>query len=64
MSFGDIASTRLFTRSRPIVECAQCGVRLYVPEWSEYVDDRRVRHLWQCDDCDISFETTTQFEAA
>ncbi len=64
MSFGDIASTRLFARARPIVECVRCGVRIYVPEWSEYVDARRVRHLWQCEACGISFETTTEFEAA
>jgi hypothetical protein len=22
-----------------------------VPEWSEYVDERRVRHLWECEAC-------------
>jgi hypothetical protein len=38
-------------------------VRLYVPEWSEYLDDTRVRHLWQCDACDYAFETTVRFAA-
>ena len=64
MSLGDTGSTRLFARSRPIVECAHCGARLYVPEWSEYVDAARIRHLWQCEDCGTSFETVTEFEVA
>lgn len=54
----------MFARSRPIVECAHCGVRLYVPEWSEFRDGGRIRHLWQCDDCGCAFETTWRFKAA
>src|SRR5215471_21054755 len=50
-----------FARSRPVIECAQCGERLYIPEWSECVDGARVRHLWQCDVCGTSFETTVRF---
>ena len=46
---------------RPMIECAQCGEQLFVPEWSEHVDDRRVRHLWQCEDCGYAFETTISF---
>jgi hypothetical protein len=53
-----------FVRSRPVIECAQCGERIYIPEWSECVDACRVRHLWQCDACGASFETTVRFEAA
>lgn len=41
--------------------CAQCGARLIAPVWSEYVDERRVRHLWSCDDCDYEFETVVVF---
>jgi transcription elongation factor Elf1 len=51
-------------RSRPLIECAQCGDKLFVPEWSEFVDARRVRHLWTCDACGYSFETTVRFAAA
>ena len=47
-----------FARSRPVMECAQCGERIYIPEWSECVDGCRVRHLWLCDACGTSFETT------
>jgi hypothetical protein len=42
---------------RPIAPCAQCGDTLFAPEWSEYVDERRIRHLWTCDTCDYRFET-------
>lgn len=51
-------------RSRPVLECAQCGEPLFMPEWSELVDERRVRHLWQCDSCGYSFETTVSFAEA
>lgn len=64
MYYGDTGSRGMFARSRPIVECVQCGARLYVPECSEYVDPCRIRHFWQCEDCGASFETVTEFEAA
>jgi uncharacterized Zn finger protein len=51
-------------RSRPQIECAQCGDALFMPEWSELVDERRVRHLWQCDACGYAFETTVHFAEA
>ena len=52
-----------YTRSFPVVECAQCGEALFAPEWSEHVDDRRVRHAWNCEACRYSFETTISFAA-
>lgn len=64
MRFGDPNTRWMFARSRPIIECEQCGTRLYVPEWSEYVDAGRIRYLWKCEQCDYSFETVTHFEAA
>ncbi len=39
-------------------ECAQCGEVLFLPEWSEYRDKLDVRHLWKCENCGYSFETT------
>jgi hypothetical protein len=48
---------------RPIIECAQCGEPLFVPEWSEHLDERRVRHLWECEACGYAFETTFSYEA-
>jgi hypothetical protein len=52
-----------FARSRPLIECAQCGDRIYIPEWSECLEGGRVRHLWQCEACGYTFETTVRFEA-
>ncbi len=53
-----------FARPRAPLECAQCGNSLFMPEWSELVDDVRVRHLWQCDACGHAFETTVRFAQA
>lgn len=55
--------SRPFVQSRPVVECAQCGVHIFAPDWSEYLEDNRVRHLWACDTCDYQFETTVSFAA-
>ena len=52
------------THSRPQIECAQCAEPLFMPEWSELMDERRVRHLWQCDACGYTFETTIAFAEA
>lgn len=48
------------TRKSVVTECAQCGERLFLPEWSEHVDERRVRYLWHCECCGYSFETTVR----
>jgi ribosomal protein L37AE/L43A len=34
---------------------------LLAPEWSEYLDDRHIRHLWSCDTCGYEFETTVRY---
>jgi ribosomal protein L37AE/L43A len=54
---------RFFHQSRPIVPCAQCGDTLFAPEWSEYLDERRVRHLWSCDSCGYEFESLVCYPA-
>lgn len=41
--------------------CAQCGTELKRPAWSEPVDERQVRHLWNCRDCGYVFETMVFF---
>jgi len=51
------------TRSRPMIECARCGEQLYLPEWSEYLDQDSVRHLWKCEVCDYAFTTTVSYES-
>jgi len=50
-------------RPRRAIECAQCGEHLFAPEWSEHVDSRRVRHLWECEACGYAFETTIRLAA-
>jgi transcription elongation factor Elf1 len=58
-------ATPISARSRrPVIECAQCGEHLFSPEWSEHVDSRRVRHLWECEACGYAFETTIRVAAA
>jgi hypothetical protein len=54
-------NTTKYVPSFQVVDCAQCGEHLFLPEWSEFVDERRVRHLWQCQSCNYSFETTVCF---
>ncbi len=51
-------------RHRAQIECTQCGEALFMPEWSELVDERRVRHLWECYACGYAFETTIRFAEA
>jgi len=54
-------SSRQFAHARPIVQCAQCGERIFAPDWSEYLDSQRVRHLWACESCGYQFETLVKF---
>jgi uncharacterized protein with PIN domain len=37
--------------------CQQCNGVLSVPEWSEQVGGRCVRHLWSCEFCGYQFES-------
>ncbi|MCF8477985.1 MAG: hypothetical protein K9G60_13230 [Pseudolabrys sp.] len=55
---------RTVSQMRTVLACAQCGERHLIPEWSEWLDPGHARHLWQCDACGYSFETTVQFAAA
>lgn len=32
-------SAKKVARSYPMIECARCGERLFVPEWTEYIDE-------------------------
>ena len=50
--------------ARPVNECAQCRETIFLPEWSEYLDARRVRHLWECEACGYKFETLVCFPAS
>ena len=45
-------------------QCAQCGEAIHMPEWSEWLNAACARHLWRCEACGYSFETTVHFAAA
>ena len=47
----------------PFMSCAQCGAAINAAEWTERLDDRRVRHLWVCDACGYTFDTAARFPA-
>jgi hypothetical protein len=64
MELHDARPAKKFAHPRPMIECAQCGEPLYLPEWSEYLAGGGVRHLWRCEACDYVFETTVRFAAA
>jgi hypothetical protein len=55
------ASPRKYAQPRLLNHCAQCGETIFLPEWSEYLDRHRVRHLWECEACGYKFETLVTF---
>jgi ribosomal protein S27AE len=63
----DVRSTNLrkrYLEARSVNMCAQCGESIFLPEWSEYLNKHRVRHLWECDACGYKFETLVSFAAS
>jgi hypothetical protein len=42
----------------PAVKCAKCGAPLAAPEFTESIDEHRVRHHWKCGPCNYSFAAT------
>jgi hypothetical protein len=57
-------NARALQQIPPAVPCAQCGVTLFAPEWTEYPDQRHVRHLWSCTACGYCFECLVRYPAA
>ncbi len=53
------ARSRLVTYDKNI--CPQCSAWLLAPDWSEYLNERCVRHTWSCDACGHGFETAVFF---
>ncbi len=53
---------RLVTNSKK--NFPQCGEWLLAPDWSEYLNDRCVRHTWSCEACGYQFETAVFFARA
>jgi hypothetical protein len=44
--------------------CPQCSEWLLAPDWSEYLNERCVRHSWSCEACGYQFETAVYFSKA
>jgi hypothetical protein len=58
---GATAATRLVTYDKNT--CPQCQAWLLAPTWSEYLNERCVRHTWSCESCSYEFETAVFFAA-
>jgi rubredoxin len=58
----DAAKTRLVAYNKN--KCPQCDVSLLAPDWSEFINECRVRHTWSCEACGYAFETDVFFAAA
>ena len=58
---SETESPRKYVQTRVLNHCAQCGETMFLPEWSEYMDRQRVRHLWECEACGYKFETLVSF---
>ena len=57
-------TTILFHRlSKFGITCVQCNNEVVAPERSEYRNERQVRHLWRCGECDFRFELVVSFPA-
>jgi ribosomal protein L37AE/L43A len=50
-----------FIEIQPSNRCAQCGNYLVAPDWTEFLNERCIRHLWSCDSCAYAFETKVYF---
>jgi ribosomal protein S27AE len=57
------AELSLSIRTKPLMTCAQCGEAIHMARWSEHLDERRVRHEWECEACGYNFETLACFPA-
>jgi ribosomal protein L37AE/L43A len=56
-------SKRSIEHQLPLTPCAQCGEAIVAPTWSEHVDERCVRHVWECEACGYEFETAVYLRA-
>ena len=45
------------------MSCAHCDNELIAPEWSEYRNERQVRHVWHYSECSACFGSLVVFPA-
>jgi hypothetical protein len=63
MDVRSMSVRKRYLEARTVNMCAQCGESIFLPEWSEYLNRHRVRHLWECEACGYKFETVVSFAA-
>ena len=51
MEVRTTSARKKYLEARTVNKCAQSGENIFLPEWSEYLERHRVRHLWECDAC-------------
>ena len=51
-------ATRMGSAHRSVygMTCERCGKGLIAPESSGFVNERHVRHIWHCTNCNDEFE--------
>jgi len=52
-----MATTGMDNCARSGMACNECNDLLVAPEWSAYVSNHEVRHVWFCDNCGHEIET-------
>jgi len=57
-------STGFTRRSVYGMTCERCGKGLIAPELSECVNERHVRHIWHCTNCNDEFEMSAYLPTA
>jgi hypothetical protein len=43
------------------IHCVRCDHEIIAPHKTEFLDDRVIRHLWQCPRCKARFESSPRF---
>ena len=51
-----MATTWMDNRVRSGMVCSECNDLLVAPEWSAYVSNHEVRHVWFCENCGHEIE--------
>ena len=59
-----MATTWMDNRARSGMVCSECNDLLVAPEWSAYVSNHEVRHVWFCENCghDIEMAVNLRFD--
>ena len=51
-----MATTGMDNRARSGTVCSECNDLLVAPEWSAYVSNHEVLHVWFCENCGHEIE--------